>query len=110
MRLLLDENLSVRLVDLLSESYPGSSHVTAEGLAGAPDEALWAHAARHGFALVTKDEDFHRLSVLRGAPPKVIWIRLGNCATADVARLLLFRAAQIADFVADADATFLALG
>lgn len=110
MKLLLDENLSVRLVGLLSDLDPGSSHVTAEGLAGAPDEALWAHAARHGFALVTKDEDFHHLSVLRGAPPKVIWVRLGNCATADVARLLRFRAPQVARFVEDEDATFLALG
>jgi predicted nuclease of predicted toxin-antitoxin system len=109
-KLLLDENLSARLVGLLSDLYPGSSHVTVEGLAGASDEALWVHAARHGFALVTKDEDFHRLSVLRGAPPKVIWVRLGNCATADVARLLRFRAVQIVDFIEDADATFLALG
>ena len=56
------------------------------------------------------DEDFHRLSVLRGAPPKVIWIRTGNCATADVARLLRFRAEQIARFVEEDEATFLALG
>jgi predicted nuclease of predicted toxin-antitoxin system len=60
--------------------------------------------------LVTKDEDFHRLSVLRGSPPKVIWIRLGNCASADVLRLLRFRREQVADFVASATTDFLALG
>lgn len=60
--------------------------------------------------LVTTDEDFHRLSVLRGAPPQVVWIRLGNCATADLARLLRFRREQIAAFVEHPDATFLALG
>ena len=60
--------------------------------------------------LVTKDEDFPRLSVLRGPPPKVIWIRLGNCATADVVRLLRVRAEQIARFVEHEDAAFLALG
>ena len=110
MKLLLDENLSARLVGLLIDLYPGSSHVADEGLVGAPDEALWTHAAQHGFTLVTKDEDFHRLSVLRGAPPKIVWIRLGNCATADIARLLRFRAPLIAAFVDDPNATFLALG
>jgi predicted nuclease of predicted toxin-antitoxin system len=55
-------------------------------LLGATDRVVWARAAREGFVLVTKDEDFHRMSVLLGPPPKVIWIRLGNCSTAEVAR------------------------
>jgi predicted nuclease of predicted toxin-antitoxin system len=59
---------------------------------------------------VTKDEDFQRLSVLRGPPPKVIWIRLGNCATADVRRLLRLRAEQVHAFVEHPEAAFLALG
>ncbi len=109
-RLLIDENLSARLITLLADIFPGSAHVAQVGLAGGPDDTLWAHAARHAFVLVTKDEDFHRLSVARGAPPKVIWVRLGNCATADVARLLRFRREQIAAFVAHPDATFLVLG
>jgi predicted nuclease of predicted toxin-antitoxin system len=60
--------------------------------------------------LVTKDEDFHRLSVLRGFPPKVLWIRLGNCSTADIAHLLRARFEQIVAFAAREDAAFLALG
>lgn len=71
---------------------------------------IWARAGAEGFVLVTKDEDFHRLSVLLGPPPKVIWIRLGNCATADVARLLRFRADQVRAFAEQAEAAFLALG
>ena len=60
--------------------------------------------------LVTKDEDFQRLSVRLGPPPKVIWIRLGNCATADVARLLRFRAREVPALVENSEAVFLALG
>lgn len=60
--------------------------------------------------LVTKDEDFHRLAVLRGFPPKVIWIRLGNCATEGVVRLLRSQIAQIVTFLSDPEAAFLALG
>lgn len=110
MRLLFDENLSARLAAALGDVYPGSAHLEHAGLLGAPDAAVWAHAAARGFVLVTKDEDFQRLSVVRGPPPKVVWIRLGNCATADVARLLRLRSEDVARFVAHADAAFLALG
>jgi len=58
---------------------------------------------------VTKDEDFHRLSVLHGPPPKVIWIRLGNCSTDEVIRLLRRRRGEIERFVAHKEAAFLAL-
>jgi predicted nuclease of predicted toxin-antitoxin system len=60
--------------------------------------------------LVTKDEDFHRLSVLRGFPPKVLWLRLGNCSTADVARLLRSKFEHVAAFATHEEAAFLALG
>lgn len=79
------------------------------GLAGVPDRVVWAHAAGHGFVLVSKDEDFHRLSVLQGPPPKVIWIRLGNCSTMDVVRLLRIRYNEIVRFVEHEEAAFLAL-
>lgn len=110
MKLLFDENLSARLALDLGDLYPESSHVINLGMGGAGDAAIWARAAAGGFVLVTKDEDFQRLSVLRGAPPKVIWIRLGNCATPDVIRLVRFRHDQIRLFVGQADLDFLALG
>ena len=110
MRLLFDENLSARLASAVADIYPGSAHVLGAGLGGAPDEYVWERAGTGGFVLVTKDEDFHRLSVLRGPPPKVVWIRLGNCSTADVRRLLHARIEQIARFVEHEDAAFLALG
>ncbi len=59
--------------------------------------------------IVTEDEDFQRLSVLFGPPPKVIWIRLENCSTATVARLLRERHTEVTGFLADGEAAFLAL-
>lgn len=79
------------------------------GLAAARDRAIWAYAAVNGFVLVTKDEDFQRLSLLEGAPPKVVWIGLGNCSTADVERLLRSRRRDVVQFVEHSEATFLAL-
>ena len=86
MKLLFDENLAARLVRDLAEFYPESAHVSALGLGGTSDRAVWARAMADGFILVTKDEDFHRLSVLRGPPPKVICIRLGGDPSRDLAQ------------------------
>ena len=75
MRLLLDQNLSPRLLTALAGLYPGSSHVREVGLQTADDDTVWQYAAEHGFAIVSKDADFHERSFLLGHPPKVIWIR-----------------------------------
>ena len=79
MRLLFDQNLSPRLLALLADLYGGSTHVRNEGLEAADDDTAWEYAALHGFAIVSKDADFHQRSFLLGAPPKVIWIQRGNC-------------------------------
>lgn len=110
MKLLFDENLSERLVADLEDLYPDASHVRLVALGGATDRTIWDRAAADGFILVTKDEDFHRLSVLLGPPPKVVWIRLGNCSTADVAQLLRSRIAEMKAFSEEPETAFLALG
>ena len=110
MRLLFDEQLSEALCDQLRDVFPDSVHVRPLAGASIPDQRVWALAIEQGCLLVTKDEDFHRLSVLRGAPPKVVWIRLGNCSTADVAQLLRRHRDAIQAFDRQAEATFLALG
>lgn len=66
MRLLLDENLSESLLLLVHDLYPGSLHVRGLGAGGASDRRVWELAMEHGCLLVTRDEDFHRLSLLRG--------------------------------------------
>ncbi|MGO9336147.1 MAG: DUF5615 family PIN-like protein [Terracidiphilus sp.] len=82
MKLLLDENLSPRLVASVGDLYPNSTHVEDCGLLAAPDEQVWRFALENGFAIVTKGSDFSERSVLDGCPPKVIWLRIGNCKKA----------------------------
>lgn len=84
MKLLLDQNLSPHLVDELADKYPDSAHVQSLGLDHSPDTPLWDFARDNGFVIVSKDVDFSDRSALVGHPPKVIWIRLGNCTTADI--------------------------
>jgi len=110
MRLLFDEQLSERLPALLADSYPDSLQVRLLDAGGASDERIWELAREHECILVTKDEDFHRLSVIRGAPPKVIWVRLGNSTSEEVASLLREHLDDVRRFAEHEDASFLALG
>ena len=89
MKLLLDQNLSRKLIKQIEDAYPGSCHLTSVLPESSTDREIWLFAEENDFIIVTKDDDFEQRSVLLGHPPKVIWIRLGNCRTADVASLLL---------------------
>jgi predicted nuclease of predicted toxin-antitoxin system len=108
-KLLFDENLSYRSLRLLTEAYPGSTHVREVGLLGAEDRRIWSYAAEHGFLLVSKDTDFYQRSLVYGAPPKIIWLRIGNAPTRVVAGLMRERYLLIRSFVDDPEATFLML-
>jgi len=108
-KLLLDENLSPTLAETLAESFPETAHVRQFGLQSAPDRKVWAHAANHGYTIVTKDADFHHRSLLHGHPPKIVWIRLGNCSTRDIAELLIARKEQIEAFLQSTEHSFLVL-
>jgi predicted nuclease of predicted toxin-antitoxin system len=97
-KLLFDQNLSPKLVGHLADLFPDSSHVQSEGLDCASDEQIWEHARAKAFAIVTKDADYNNLSVVRGCPPKVIWLLLGNCTTAQVEAVFRTRFAEIEAF------------
>ena len=109
MKLLFDENVSPRLVVGLSDVFPGSVHVRDAVLSRASDAAIWDYARDRGLTVVSKDSDFHQASFLRGSPPKVIWIRRGNCTTADIETLLRSNGTEILAFGADPVAAFLAI-
>lgn len=107
--LLFDENLSHRLPARLAAVFPGSVHVRQVGLLGASDDEVWRHAAREGLVIVSKDDDFRQRSFLRGAPPKVVWLVLGNASTNEVAGVLAAGVQEIKRFVGDAEAALLVL-
>jgi predicted nuclease of predicted toxin-antitoxin system len=80
------------------------------GSAGPDDEAIWTFARGNDFAIVSKDSDFYGLSVVRGAPPKVVWLRVGNLDTAAIAAVLRTREKDLQDFAGDPNASLLILG
>jgi predicted nuclease of predicted toxin-antitoxin system len=109
-KLLLDENLSPRLVESLGDLYPGSQHVHAVGLGEADDSDVWNFAKAHGFAIATKDSDFAERGVLERDPPKVLWIRLGNCSTAEIETVLRSQFEAIRGFLEEDQEICLLLG
>ena len=109
MKLLLDENLPRSLCANLDRDFPGTTHVGLVRLASSPDEAVWQYALDHGFTLVSKDSDFNHLAFLRGAPPKVVWLRLGNCSVRELADRLGSSTAVIREFIDSPEAAVLLL-
>lgn len=107
MKLLLDENLSRRIVPLLQQNYPDSTQVVLVSLERANDIAIWEFARNNDYVLVTKDSDFHELSLLYGAPPKIIWIKSGNSDKEFVAEILNKNVDEIINSLLDQNVNYL---
>lgn len=88
MKLLFDHNLSPKLVQRLVDLYPASDHVWNLGLEEAADVEIWDVARKGGFWIVSKDSDFSDIAAVQGFPPRVLWIRRGNCSTRDIEQIL----------------------
>ncbi len=103
MRLLFDQNLSPRLVGMLRNAFPGSSHLAFVALDRASDAEVFEYARDHGYAIVTKDADFHELSRRLGGPPDIVWLGVGNCETRRIEELLRERHEEIIEMAEDPD-------
>jgi predicted nuclease of predicted toxin-antitoxin system len=101
MKLLFDHNLPPSLVTGLRNLFPDSEHVFAIGLDRSSDLEIREYARREGLVIVTKDADFSDMCVLKGFPPKITWIRRGNCSAHHVEELLRQHHTEIEDLEAD---------
>lgn len=88
MKLPFDQNVSPKLVRRLADVYPDSDHVFHLGMDQAADSEIRKFAAANDFTIVTKDADYSEWLTLSGPPPKIVWIRRGNCSTNDLETLL----------------------
>lgn len=109
MALRFDKSLSEAVPAQLRDLFPDSLHVRRALGAGVPDESVWEFAKRRGMTLITRDGDYERMSAVRGAPPKIVWIALHNPTNAEIVKLLRERADSIARFQEDSEAALLAL-
>ena len=84
MKLLLDENLSDRIIQRIIDLYPGSDHVKTLALTNTDDAVIWEYAKANDFVIISKDSDFAQRSLLYGHPPKFIYLRIGNSPTSKI--------------------------
>ncbi len=99
MKLLLDQNISFRVVKLIQHKYEVVRQVRELGLENAKDRAIWNYAKEHQFSIVTFDADFYELSNYYGHPPKIIWLRSGNIKTPEISELLINKFNIIKEFI-----------
>jgi predicted nuclease of predicted toxin-antitoxin system len=108
-KFLVDENLPPSLAVMLEALYPGSAHVRYLGLEGTKDPPLWELAKKDGYAILTKDSDFEQRSFLHGAPPKVVWLKVGNSSAAQIRALVSMHLAAIESFVRDGETAIMTI-
>jgi predicted nuclease of predicted toxin-antitoxin system len=101
MKLLFDQNISIRILKKLSVTFPDSSHVKTEGLINASDLDIWEFAKKNKFTIVSQDSDFNDINLMKGFPPKIIWIKTENLNTEEISNILLKHTQEIEEFLID---------
>jgi predicted nuclease of predicted toxin-antitoxin system len=103
MKLLFDQNISFRIIEKVSDLFPDSKQVRQIGLENCEDLEIWEFAKKNDLVIVTFDSDFYDLSMLKGIPPKVIWLRTGNTTTESISKILAKNYDLIKDFSENPD-------
>jgi len=98
MKLLIDENISYRIINLIKIHFPYSIHVSSIRKKRFSDLEIWSYAKKNNFIIVTYDEDFYEWQLMKGYPPKIIWLRFGNSKTEIIANKLIINFDQIQKF------------
>ena len=107
MKLLFDQNLPSRFVYSLASLFPESLHLKSVKLDSADDQIVWNYAKENNFTIISKDSDFHQMSFLYGAPPKVIWLRCGNCSVGELEAIVRLKFDVISMFLKSDDGALL---
>ena len=98
-KLLFDNNISHRVIARISDIFPNANHVMLENLDEVSDAKVWMFARSHNYTIVTKDSDFNDMVIHKGTPPKIIWIKLGNCKVAEIEKILRVNEKEIKEFL-----------
>jgi predicted nuclease of predicted toxin-antitoxin system len=110
LKLLFDQNLPDKLVISLQDIFPNSRHVKRLQLSNVPDREVWNFVKQNGFTIISKNSYFHQMSFVFGAPPKVVWLRIGNSSTKELEISIRANLLRISNFGNDTEAAMLVLG
>ncbi len=107
MNRLFDQNISYKVAKRLQDIFGGASHVSDLGLLNKSDVEIWDYARLNNNVVITFDYDFIDLSALRGYPPKIIWLRIGNATTEKIVSIFKTEELIIKNFLSDTESGFL---
>jgi predicted nuclease of predicted toxin-antitoxin system len=107
MKLLFDQNISHKILKKIVDIFPDAKQVKELNLDKSSDTEIWKFAKDNNFVIVTFDSDFMDLSILKGAPPKIIWLRVGNTSTIHLASIIRSKYESIKSFVESNDSSLL---
>lgn len=100
MKLLLDANISWRIVKLIENDFPDCFHSKDIPInQPAKDIEIWEFAGKNDFTILTHDDDFEKLLLLKGVPPKVIILKTFNKNTKQLSELLISKREIIESFI-----------
>jgi predicted nuclease of predicted toxin-antitoxin system len=97
--LLFDENISYRILKKIDFHFPASKHISYFSKQTLKDIQIFGIALKQNYSIVSFDEDFFELQILKGFPPKLIWLRFGNFSTQQIADSLIDKKQQILEFL-----------
>ena len=100
-KILFDNNLSHRLLNKIQDLFPHSSHVMMLNLDESSDLEVWQYAKQNNFTIATKDSDFNDLAIYKGTPPKIIWLKIGNCKIVELENIFIKNETIIKNFLDD---------
>ncbi|WP_366185723.1 DUF5615 family PIN-like protein [Flavobacterium ovatum] len=100
MKLLLDENLSWRMIKQLKPFFTEVVHASELKISQpATDISIWSYAKKHGFTIISKDDDFEKIVLLRKAPPKLIYLKTFNLSTKGLLDLIIENKEKLFEFI-----------
>jgi len=103
MKLLFDQNISFRIIAKLQDLLPLASQVRLLGLENSTDFEIWDFAKTNEFTIITFDTDFYDISLIKGTPPKIVWLRIGNTSTKQLASSIRSNYDLIREFIQNTD-------
>ncbi len=103
MKLLFDQNISFRIIEKISDLFPESKQVRQIELENCKDFEIWEYAKKNDFVIITFDSDFYDLSMIKGIPPKIVWLRTGNTSTENILSILIKNFDLIKEFIENPD-------
>lgn len=103
MKLLFDQNISFRIVASLKDLFPHASQIRLLGLENSSDYEIWEFAKKNNYTIVTFDADFYDISLIKGTPPKIVWLRMGNTSTKQIAICIHNNMDLLSEFINNPD-------